>query len=789
MKRWNLGAIFAALAVLTALAPAYGQQQDDPTASQIFKPSDNDYAIDVLKRLFGESVTILLGGDAGGTTGSAILPVVIGTFNVAILFFGTIVAGFMMYQLVLDTARDGEAGGRDNNLAVTALRAGFGAAMLLPVKGGFSVIQILVIQMLILGSGLADTVWSTVANQMQTNATYTASTGDRGDSFVTAQKLSSVLATRVSGYLCMLHANNISNTLGTGAAPLAASSPKAEQRFFQGEGLMTAMVWSFQADIAYDSRSQMCGSTVLATRTAPRQAMDNDIYTAQATFAESLEAMTAATVQANAERAVTNLDSVASDIAQKIFAGQRDTATYKRQIKDAIAAETARFITGITASVTTGPNAQNINDLKRSFLEATTDDGWMFAATWQRALAAYVTKLNAARNELQFFNSMEFDPKAAGTSVWGSLVGYGDTEKRLFAAVDADFDYVKNLDGAFIEAGEPNPSDSTTLERVAANNQEQSSILSMQWLYSWMFNASRTPDESNMWNDPLVEIQELGQATTLVGGGTVGASGLLSAAGTAGTVISAAHGNILGMLASQAAGYVSDMISYLGYALIILGLILAIMLPFLPFVYFLSGAIGWIIMAIEAVIAAPLWILLAFAPHKGGDVIGTNKQGLMLMIGVFLRPVLLVLGLLACFLVMRLGLNVINIMFTGIYMVVAINSSVTNLFLGVGLIAMYVLALITLVSNCSALITGLGDAIMEFVGIHVGNLGRNTIANAVEDGLNPMGRSVGSMQTAVGQMGARTRQLGNPEQAGRIAGQRFLTRSRGPGGNGGKAGK
>lgn len=761
---------------------------DDPTASNIFVPTEGDYAVDVLQRLFGDTVKSLM-GETGETTGSAILTTVIGTFNVAVLFFATVVAAYLMYQLFLDTARDGEAGGRENNLAVTALRAGGGAALLLPVKGGFSVVQLLVLQMLLWGSGLGDYVWKTVATEMQTTATYTASTTDRGDSFFTAKKMASVLSTRTAGYLCMLHANNISNTLGTGDDALSKQGPVNVTRSYGGGNYVTtSVVWYFGASTQYDSRSDMCGSTKLVFDTNPNEPIDNDIYTTQQTFANSLTSMTNNTVRANGERAVANLDVTAANIAQKIFNGGRDTSAYKSQIKQAVSTETSNFITGVNSSVNTGPEAEKIEQLKSSFLGATTENGWMFAATWQRALAAYVTKLNAARNQLSFVNSAEVDPKASATSVWGALTGYSNTEERLFASADADFKYLENLEGAFLEAGEPSPSSTTTLEKIAANNQEQSSILSMQWLYSQMFNASKTPDASNQWNDPLMEIQELGQTTIMAGGLTVGAAGLTSIVGKGAAVTTALTGQIGASIVAVAASYVADMISYFGYALLILGIIMAIMLPFLPFVYFLSGVIGWVIMAIEAVVAAPIWILLTFAPHRSGDIIGTNKQGMLLMVGVFFRPVLMIIGLLACFLVMRIGLDFVNVMFTGIYMIIAPDFAISNMFLAFGLIGMYVLTLITLVANSSALITGLGDAVMEFIGVRVAMLGQNSIATQTENALNPLGRAAGGMESSVTSMGRRTKELGSSATSGagnalgRGAGNFITRRGTGAGG-------
>lgn len=759
----------------------------DPTASDIFVPTDGDYAVDVLQRLFGDTIASLA-GRSGEATGSAILTTVIGTFNVAVLFFATVVAAYLMYQLFLDTARDGEAGGRENNLAVTALRAGSGAALLLPVKGGFSVVQILVLQLLLWGAGFGDYVWKTTATELQTTATYTASTANSGDSFVTARKLASVLATRTAGYLCAYHANEIDDVLAGREIGDVDDKEYWKNRAIQPIGPIEirrgnateALNWYFGTDDRYDARSQMCGSTKLIAEAPPSEPLGNDIYSTSSEFASTLTQITNTVVSDNAIAAIKRLDATAILLAKAIYKQGRNTDAYKAVIKNAVSAETQNFIMGVTNSVTSGTAAQNLGPLKKSFLEATTDNGWMFAGVWQRALASYVTKLNAARNQLSFVNSSEVDPKSAATSVWGMLTGYSPTEKALFSKIDANFDYLSNLEGAYVEAGEPNPSSTTTLEKVAANNQEQSSLLSMQWLYSQMFNASKTPDASTQWNDPLIEIQELGQKTILVGGFTIGGAGLTGMLGKAASVVTAMTGNIPGSIAAASAIYAADIISYFGYALLIAGIILAIMLPFFPFVYFLSGVFGWVIMAIEAVVAAPIWILLTFAPHRSGDIIGTNKQGMLLMIGVFFRPVLMIIGLLACFLVMRVGLDFVNIMFTGIYMIIAPDFAISNMFLALGLIGMYVLTLITIVSNSSALITGLGDAVMEFIGVRVSMLGQNDIAEKMFRALMPEQRLTKAGEDLSGSIKGRTLDAANAgsKKLGN-AGSRFLIRGKG----------
>ena len=146
-----------------------------PTAHEIFDISNTDYAVEILHNLFGKVVTTLTNnGEQVGETGNAILNTAIGAFNIAVLFFATVVCSYTVYRLVFDTARDGEIGGREANVASTVLRGTCGVACLLPVSGGFSLIQVLVLQLLLWGSALGNYVWSVSAEQLENSATYTA---------------------------------------------------------------------------------------------------------------------------------------------------------------------------------------------------------------------------------------------------------------------------------------------------------------------------------------------------------------------------------------------------------------------------------------------------------------------------------------------------------------------------------------------------------------------------------------------------------------------------------------
>jgi len=76
------------------------------------------------------------------------------------------------------------------------------------------------------------------------------------------------------------------------------------------------------------------------------------------------------------------------------------------------------------------------------------------------------------------------------------------------------------------------------------------------------------------------------------------------------------------------------------------GAILAFYVPLYPFAIFTCAAIGWLIMVIEGVAAAPL-VCMGLTHPEGHDFLGKAEQALMLFLGIFLRPALMIIGLIA----------------------------------------------------------------------------------------------------------------------------------------------
>ncbi len=149
--------------------------------------------------------------------------------------------------------------------------------------------------------------------------------------------------------------------------------------------------------------------------------------------------------------------------------------------------------------------------------------------------------------------------------------------------------------------------------------------------------------------------------------------GLIESAirGFATSAIIGAGSGFLGLLSPflGQAGFTASsfMMTIAGIGLMV-GFILFYVVPFLPFLYFFFAAGGWLKGIFEAVIGAPLWALGHLRIDGDGMVGEAARDGYFMALEVFLRPVLIVFGLLASLIVFSALVKVLNDIF---YLVIA----------------------------------------------------------------------------------------------------------------------
>jgi len=153
-----------------------------------------------------------------------------------------------------------------------------------------------------------------------------------------------------------------------------------------------------------------------------------------------------------------------------------------------------------------------------------------------------------------------------------------------------------------------------------------------------------------VWTDPFGGLIKLGQTlinTALV---AMGAAALLSSTVTsAGSAVFEFLTGNWGAAAATVAGHA--IMEFLGtpillglLAILLPGITIAYVLPMIPWVMWMAGVMGWIILVCEAMIAVPLW-MLAHMTFGGDGLHGRATEGWALLFNVVFRPTLMIFGL------------------------------------------------------------------------------------------------------------------------------------------------
>lgn len=190
-------------------------------------------------------------------------------------------------------------------------------------------------------------------------------------------------------------------------------------------------------------------------------------------------------------------------------------------------------------------------------------------------------------------------------------------------------------------ANERTPTDSNNIFRAAVV-----AIFGLQGLYDMVENADV---------HPLAQLSNLGR-------------GLIeSSVRTLGGVFVANIGSaLLGSLSREVGQILQSFASFLiTFAMIglTIGFTLFYVIPFLPFIYFFFAVGGWVKGIFEAMVGAPLWAL-AHIRIDGEGLPGSGAEnGYYLIFEIFLRPILIVFGLLASILTFSAMVKTLNMTF------------------------------------------------------------------------------------------------------------------------------
>ncbi len=140
------------------------------------------------------------------------------------------------------------------------------------------------------------------------------------------------------------------------------------------------------------------------------------------------------------------------------------------------------------------------------------------------------------------------------------------------------------------------------------------------------------------------------------------------------------------------------------------GATLAIFVPLIPYIIFVCTAMGWLLLVVEAIIAAPIVALGLTLPE--GDELGKLEAALGLLTNIFLRPSLMILGFILAARIYAAVIVLINTGIGGIFQIINVNTMFSSLMI----IAVYTSFIVSIANVSFSLIYALPNKVLRWMG-------------------------------------------------------------------------
>lgn len=644
-----------------------------------FKPDTSTAFLGVIFGRFSESYNAVFGS---GPIDS-LLGIGFKYFNGFVASVGAAVIAYITIVALMNSASSGSPLGQKWHTLFLPLRITAGAGMLLPNEYGYNLAQSVTMWFILTGVNGADAVWTQVSDMLHNQGaqaiTGASAAGSSGGGKSADQQFMTMLAPSIPASVfaaCVVGASGVSSDpssndpLGTqsgssGSGSGAASpSPSSADRFACSPNADKCSM-PLKIVPTDSNAAKVCGSLTIANSQlkAPFDAEYGDELKKGLSIIADLSGATINTLRSkgtmSTDEIKTAWDQIKTSLYNNYWYEARATALKQLELnkqnetKVRDAAQKAGWILAGASYYGIITESKGIGLLDNDDIYAVIGNMQLNDSQDQNSaqLNGFLTKLVQA---LQDYANSTAPAPATGSSpdvnikfkldytppVLMSVIGLG---------IPALIDYV--LKNVF------NPAESLGLPNT--------------------INDSTSADQIRMAisKDPLQKVSAAGakltQMVEWVAFSAMGATLLGTVIGSIspfiapfGTGIQVGASVVWGIILVALQGMV--MIFGLFYPSAI---IMNIYIPLIPFMIYTVGVIGWLLLCIEAIAAAPIIAIGLMHPEGQSESLGRAEPGLMMMLNLMLRPVLMVIGLCAGIITVRLALLFfswgMNLVYTG----------------------------------------------------------------------------------------------------------------------------
>lgn len=643
-------------------------------------------------------------------------------FNTLVFSVGVAWISYGVFSGVVGTAQEGESLGRRIDTAWYPIRVITGISGMIPIFGGFSGSQALIMWVCSLGIGMANMLWNSAidnpGNPLMNIGVPNA---------LTATPLDDLAESMIKSDVCMILLNN---EIASVAAVSGVSLPVTD---------MPNANWDSSKNILHYGTAvvpDLCGNVRLTQEI--RQSKSLFGFRAGAVNYQAIGAPIMEAYKQAFSDFHNDLFAIASDWVNDRNASMAAAGGHSKPIDYALVrvAEIKFKKTIMTAlDAIYASNKDGISSNAKANMHAY---GWMSAGGWFATFAEVSTAFNEA------VNSVKLDSAKPAFQ----YIQYSNVRNRLDALHDA-FSAGKVSDGQSNGGSESVDSDARQAVKdfgcwdwanKYAGTQTGDCSLGQGVVEAAIRSTATQGSGVTIAGLPLVNpilmFKNIGDYVTTFSSGIIAVNAMygdkIDKAGKAADVV----GGIPG--ASWVTGFVSGFaklwkaLSGLAWILLVAGLVMSLYIPLIPFIVWMGACLGYAASFLEGLVAMPLH---SFS-HLDSEGEGMGQKtgfGYLFLLNTLMRPsVMMIAFFIASVLVVIMGT------FQAALFLPAMQNMMGNSFTGIasviGLLLIFLVINVTLINACFHLIHVIPDQVIGFVGAanisaHLGHDAESKINN------------------------------------------------------------
>lgn len=724
--------LLALLAVSTLVSADSGVSLPTPTAA-----AANTYAHDLFFGLLGSF------GDSpwkqvGGTT--SLLGQLFLIFNTFVFSVGVCWSSFSLVGATVQTAHEGEVFGKRFSTVWLPVRMLAGMSSVVPVFGGYSAAQAIMMSAALMGNGVADSGYTAVINAVSSGSALVSPANGAMTTMGVPAGADTIVEQMFRSSACV-HYINAMSVRGGGSAGYARSVNSTADRL----------------DIAYGStvmlglyKRTQCGKVTVLRKASSAHTTTNSVnYNG---IASQVYQSTSGTVQSFAGQidaaakqwvdAVTGNGSFEPD--QMNTEAIPDLAPIKTQFVSQLASSRQQAFASGMPTITAEAQA----NMKQG--------GWMAAGAWYQTIAMETDAMREATSssfgyteptnlndtfaqELQQAIERTNDSTSPNSA---SSSGKSAEANAICQALKSVTSFTNGLTGV----NNGNGWSATTATGNCSFGQA---------FASYLINFTATSG-GGLWGmgstasiNPILASKSMGDYLLLLGDSIQGmgwaartGGWLAEKVGTVAKVAGVGTGQAWLAGAGRGAemlGEAAQRLAPLAMPMILLGLLMAVYIPLIPFITWFGALISYATIFVEAIAASPLFGMAHLDPN--GDGMGSRTQyGYLFLLNVLLRPILMLIGFIAASALMIILGSILYAMFMPAMANVQ-GDSITGIYTILAFLAIFWIMNLMLVQGGMNLIFAIPDQVLNWLG----SVGQSHLGKEAESKVYGMIFSVAAM--------------------------------------------